>query len=165
MGSVSQGQRQKRGRKIRASENADCEITGVGEGRRRFFYVTQSSTLPNDPSLFRAAPAPPPSTSMSWESRRTATGNSFLKIEAAPIAPFPLVSARLHESRTMGDVNFEDPERRIGKSILRDVEEPDFLRYIYKIYRLLKELWKPFTRCLLCLYTYWYIKLFEVPFI
>lgn len=35
---------------------ADCEVTArQSEGRRRFFYVTQSSTLPNDPNLFRGA--------------------------------------------------------------------------------------------------------------
>lgn len=48
--------RRRGGRRSWPLENADWEVTArQSEGRRRFFYVTQSSTLPNDPNLFRGA--------------------------------------------------------------------------------------------------------------
>lgn len=72
-------------KKIRTVENADYEITGDVEGRRTFFYLTQSSTLPNDPSLFRALPGavPPRSTSMIRSENSVAAPTKIRSFEIA----------------------------------------------------------------------------------
>lgn len=133
----------RRGRGERRSwplENADWEVTAGGEGLRRFFYVTQSSTLPNDPNLFRGA-----TTAVVVDVARNHAGgkigNSFPgdwndRKECG--AGSPPLSNLLHPHSRMGDINF------IAKSNSRCIassgssccdfrrENPHFLDKIYE---------------------------------